>query len=340
MYGTRIFSLSAVKGPGGGRSMPLDLADPMGDGLTCAARVEASIGHLSTLGALAKIPNLQHPALYNPTLEGARDDPQTTLLTPYYSGAEGPLVEAWDFHPVGPNHLFLKVEYGVVGRYENARRHQATRNISQDAATEVFRALMLFPESGSEARLAVETSGKACPVLPIAAFTNWSEAARNGKDWMRLRFHQLGDLSALRRMAQQAEKVEVELTRKRAGVAGGNIAKDARLTVTVQDRQRAVGEMLGMLRPGGEPDPGTYVSQLESVAGLDSEALERADLEFNEAAFIVTDHDGRPKRFDPAQIKARFTYDGSQVRPSDDVWVTRVRNIMRDGLLADTDIDF
>jgi len=340
MYGTRVFSLTAVKGPGGGRSRPLDLADPLGDGLSCADRLEASINHLAGLGALAKVPNMQHPSLFDATLEGVRDDPQTTFLVPGAAGLGPQPVEAWDFRQVGPQHLFMKVEFGVVGRYENARRHQETRNISQDAATEIFRALVLLPASGAEGRLVVETSGRACPVLPIAAFTNWSEATRNAQNWMRLRFNQLADLSALQRMAQQAEKVEVELTRKRVGVAGGNIAKDARLTVTVRDTQRAVGEVLGFLRTDGEPDPGTYVSQLESVAGLDSEALERADLDFNEAAFIVTDSDGRAKRFDPASIKARFTYEGSQIRPADDLWVQRARNILRDGLLADTDIDF
>lgn len=346
MFGARIYDLQVRQGAGGRK--PLDLVDPLSDGVTAREHIVKAAGRLGARGAIPRVPNTSMPAAFDPTVPPYKQDPLTTFLLP--AGAVDPEAmpgaEPWAFDSAGDEHAFLKVEYGYVGAYENARDTATTIPIQARAATSVFRALFLLPTAGTHGRLCVETNGRVSPLVPILGLLAWQDygAAVAGlpqgqsEPWVRYLVEQMADLARLRRLAQEMEQVEVELSRKQPKRAGGSVGRSITLTVTLSEQQRrkeAMTKLLGWV-DGGEP--GEYVHVLEKIAGYNPDELEAAGLTFNAGTLEVTDKHGQRKKLDPENIRARFTYPLSEIQLDDTAWLDRVKAIVTGDLLAGSEV--
>jgi len=125
-------------------------------------------------------------------------------------------------------HLVFTVRYGRPGGHDLAMSDPSLDededvDISRHAPSRVYRAVLVVPESGTSAVLAVGVIGRACPVRPVVRWfarwsRDWAEAqpAASGQpaaSWWKLHPVVLGDNARLDALLRQGDPQRVTLTK-------------------------------------------------------------------------------------------------------------------------------
>lgn len=333
-YGFKLFELHATEGPR--NRTRLDLGDDgLLDGEATPSGWKWATVHGKTLrkrpSVLTGRPNINHPDDWEEATP-TKGAPQLRI-TKVTKGKHG-------------THVFMTMRYGFYGEFDSAMGSSSEDDVdlADKSPSDVYRALLVFPPTGHEGRLAVETINQRCPVDVLLSWLAWTAYKdANGGRWSRLRVKPLFDWRKLRAMAKEAEKFEAVFTRTDPKSPDGR-ADDIILRHKVSStiRQKKVIDEVGdwFKRVSGDDDEGVgdYVGRLEDIMGLDSEELHKGGLHFDDAKIVVR-HQGETKTFNPESLNKVFVYQVSKDLQVDDAtWRKRVYDKLTGPLSEGTDI--
>lgn len=324
-YGFRVFRLGAVEGPRGRRR--LDVADPLGNGMSLAAYIEHAVDELTRRDLLTGVPNVTNPEAWDPSVPPENGSVQSILT---------------GIADVGPGQQLIKLWHGYHGEFEEAFGPGGRIPLRDKAAAVQYRALVLTPAAGTEARLVVETKGRRCPVTPLTSWIGWhgyeqaTQARGTSPGWVRLRTEQMADPKALAELLGKIEEVEAKLVQKSPGQPGAGWGQRISLSIRVKEQRKRQGFIELLLSGGGGGQ--AYVERIEEIAGFNPEELDRLGLDFDDASVSVTGN-GTTKRLKVGELQARFTYPASgNFQLDDEAWLGRVMAVLDGPLSQDTDI--
>lgn len=319
-YGFRVYSTGVCKGPR--TTVRLDHGGPLPSGGSTLDRVERAMSALAAMGTLSTAPNLDQPQSWE------QPDPHEGDIQMRVVGCER--------IPDG-GHLLLKVKYGQFGEFQSAFGLEDEVDLTEKTANRTYRALLLTPASGTEARLVVETHGQRCPVTMLIRWIGRADYLDNTDEWTRLRVKQLMDKAKLAEMIKNSDSIEAILTEKH----GTNDDRErVKLSIKTKVASRKANYIETMLSWAQGDDTDGYVVRLEEIAGFDPEALDEARLRFTDARLVITEH-GRDKTINPESVQAKFTYPVTEeIQPPDDVWLQKVRVQLTGALSEGTDIQW
>ncbi|MCG2800376.1 MAG: hypothetical protein L6367_17810 [Cellulomonas sp.] len=303
-----------------------DVSNPLGDGVSFAARLEQDVSELIARGLLTGVPNLAH---------------QRDWTAPEFPAAGDVQLDFQAVERLAEGAALVKVRYGYFGEYETAMSSQGDVPMHDKAAATTFRALVLLPQGGTASRLVVEVHDRKCPVTALVSWLARVEFERDQDHWARLRVEQMGDPARLRELIRNAESITATLKQSRPGapgVADGESVQLIHQTKSHLKRRSLITNLLSVMDHG--PDEG-FVQRVEEIAGYDPDELDRIGLRFNQASIEVEDAEGHTKTLNPEAIRAKFTYEVShELQPSDEVWLDRVKTELSGPLSEGTDIQW
>lgn len=343
-YGFRLFKVTMGAGLRGWK--PVDFTGSGVNGeihyVEHLDQVLSLLETLDTLTGQAKLTpsdgDLADPvANYQGVRDAAQGTPRITFLS----------------HTRQGNNIMMKVRYGRVGPYDDAMGYDSTDNadIRGKAPGHPFRAYLFLPSAGEVGVLAVEVVARRSPVKVLV---NWlgkgsyefmvtQDAAgellvprADARSW-RLLATAVADLPRLRAMVQHASDVRIRMSKRSTSGSGKtretiiNMESPVR---TAKDRSRVVAAAGALIGLDGNALAGQAgIVQLADV--VDDPAVSYVG--FTDAVVVVTDDNGT-KTIGPGHLDDVFVYPVSVDRPTDDTWLTVVKNVVA-GMQTHLEVD-
>ncbi|MCX5410753.1 hypothetical protein [Streptomyces sp. NBC_00059] len=296
-YGYRLFSFQVFRG---NKRTPVDLADCKGEPYgEIAERLLKALSVGTAVG--------------DPTDDGQADVEE--------NGTFGKPALRVDEVRVVDNTIRAEVWAGKFGSHEKAIGDvvDSDTDIKEKAASNIFRVVFAFPESGSTGVMAVETIGRSCPVGPV---TRWMrkksrDEAIDGLSegaWWRISVTALADEARLAEMIREGQAQKLVLVRHAVTAGRTREVKDLEITASldVMGRMDRIVEVIqGWYRrsrqvtqeEGGGVSNEEGVRQLAAIAGPQVE-----DMDLDDGWVQIEDPDGQVKRVKPGHMADVFTY--------------------------------
>lgn len=219
--------------------------------------------------------------------------------------------------------------------------NEADVPISRANPSRMYRIALIPPKGDGAGVLAVEQIGATCPVAPFVSWSGWWSQKRASEHpppdgsalrWWRLARTDLGDEGLLASFMATAEVDEIILTgatRSSSRLAGGN---DIRIGVGVRTAgakrrvKKQAEEWRDALREGHPVERLEAAKQVAALLGATEDDRDVAEVDFEDAVFVLRDEDGLVRRVSTSKLSDVFTYwIGNDVEPTNHAWRSSVR---------------
>lgn len=304
--------------PKGLKTLPLDHADPRGDGIGSQKVLEEVFG--AALGQLrAGVP---------PTI---RIDEWVEPANPDYGTPQLKINKISNVGDSG-HHLLIEFGYGHRGIHEEAAGITETVDIHDKAALSTFRALFLLPDSGSRGIVLVDSVNRKTPMELLCAWFRWLN--KDEAKPLNLKARQIADHNYLIRMLNEATSVRVRLEETAHGTVGkprvGSIL-EMRPSGEVK-REQIVQQAIEWL---GFDSERNYVSAMTEILDLSVEKLAEADLNFDTVKIVVSSEKG-DKTISPDDVREKFDYEVNHAQIRDgEFWLSKVSEFYSSSTLSE-----
>ncbi|WP_428934360.1 hypothetical protein [Streptomyces sp. ACT015] len=301
-YGYRLFTFQVYRGF---KRTPLDLADCKGDPYQ---EIAESLLKTLSVGTVVGEPTEEGQAEVE--VEGAFGKPALRV-------EEVRIVD---------NTIRATVWAGKFGSHEKAIGDVAgsDTDIKDKAASNLFRAVLAFPEEGDTGILAVETIGRSCPV---AQLTRWmtkksrDEATQGANEgaWWRISVTPLADENRLAEMIREGQAQRLVLVRHATTAGRTRVVRDIEITASLAVSSRmdkAVQIVQSWYRRKRQMEEAPAVTDEEGARQLAAiVGPQVADMDLDDGWVQIEDPDGQVKRVKPSQMTDVFTYRLSEDQP-------------------------
>lgn len=209
---------------------------------------------------------------------------------------------------------------GKVGSHEKAIGDAADgdSDISDKAASNLYRVILAFPDDGSTGILAIETIGRSCPIGPLAGWMkkkSREEAIQGNSEgaWWRISVEPLADEGRLAEMLREGHAQKLVLVKNSVTAGRTREVRDVEITASLAVTGRmdqALKVVRGWYKASREvatPDDAVSTAQgVRQLAAIVGPQVENMDLD--DGWVEIEDPDGQVKRVRPNQMSEVFTY--------------------------------
>ena len=232
------------------------------------------------------------------------------------------------------DHVTFTVRYGRAAGHDKAMGEHAgdDLDIRRLAPSREYRGILVVPESGLTAVLALETVGRLCPVQPcvrwFAAWSRYDAMKRQGDAqadeaplWWRLSVAGLGDNDRLAAFMSGGDPTTVALVKH--WITGDNRRRSRDLQLTAVVHPSAKTTVASRVATWGKDQfsPKKAADEIAKIVGGQS----AQDLDFDDVTVMLDDADGNTKSVTASAMSDIFTYPVGRRSPSSDDLLTAVR---------------
>ncbi len=333
-YGFRLYSVRMVKGVMGSKPVPFEQCGPDGKG-HLSDWIDRVLTELEGHETLTKMPALRiGQGTKRPTIGShfsvspERGDPQVR----------------WRTHTTKPTKVTFEIQYGTVGRFAVAMAQKAKddADISDKAASHVFRGILYLPLKGQVGVLALESIDNATPVDVVhswlarasihvfeedeaeVAAMNATQAAGLSPAIFKINFKQIANLPRLQKMVKKSNTAELVLRKLEISGSG----KPTKEKIKLVNKVTTKGERTKLTKWAADvvsrSADGSTAAQKKKAALVELEAIvdttsggSVGPMGFNEGHVVVDDGTGR-KKIGPSHLDQFFVYPiAGDLQPSD-----------------------
>ena len=334
-YGFRLYSVRMVKGVMGSKPVPFEQCGADGKG-HLSDWLERVLTELETHETLTKMPVLRvgqgatRPSIgSHSSVAPERGDPQVR----------------WRSHTTKPTKILFEIQYGTVGRFAVAMAQKAKddADISDKAASHVFRGILYLPLKGEIGVLALESIDNSTPVdivhswlaraaihvfekdeVDVAAMSP-TQAAGLSPAIFKINFKQIANLPRLKKMVKKSNTTELVLRKMEISGSGKPTKEKIKLVnkVTTKGERAKLADWAADV-VNRSSDDGSTALQKKKASLVELEAIVDTSsggnvggMGFNEGHVVVNDGTGR-KKIGPDHLDQFFVYPiNGDLQPSD-----------------------